>query len=247
MIPVVKAVITIVGCFSFAANASGPQVPHVFTDGTVAKADEVNANFQELADRIAEGFQLIGSNTSESYSAIDYIQSNGSTISYSIPADVLGDGASQLQEVDAVVWDETNPDNIIITKTRTSSGTPSIKKTYIVSQEGVFIQKIEAGDGTSTVYQPPVLLMPTIMKKGQVWTQAYASNSKMTIKTSKLVGEVNLPGSNPHMSDCLVFEDKFTVDSVQANVNLRLRCRGVGTNELLGIMAAEPYLTKQMQ
>jgi len=34
------------------ANAAGPQVPHVFEGGKKAIANEVNENFQELADRI---------------------------------------------------------------------------------------------------------------------------------------------------------------------------------------------------
>jgi len=34
--------------------AVGPQVQHQFTNGTPANADQVNANFQELADRISD-------------------------------------------------------------------------------------------------------------------------------------------------------------------------------------------------
>jgi hypothetical protein len=149
--------------------ALGPPVTHIFSNGTPANADDVNANFQELADRISE---VPGGDQAMSFDFAGYGFGNIASKTFS----VINPGS---HDSEIRTYERPSANTTIVTITRQMTGTPlNIRKmTYVTSANDVRWTKreeIDANDGATLLYtksiSPGIVVRKNNMKIGQSWS-----------------------------------------------------------------------------
>ena len=170
--------------------AAGDPVPHVFSNGAPADANQVNENFQDLADRISEistssqgpagpqGEQGPPGTGLATYNYLDYSHNfSAKTFEYSI------DGV--LKYTDTRTYDRSTPGTLVVHRHRISNSNPATEDfsstTYSVDEDGLRLSQILAYDtfdinnpGANDPiaiqeYSPPILLRKTSMMMGVTW------------------------------------------------------------------------------
>ena len=149
--------------------AVGPSVAHIFSNGTPANADHVNANFQELANRISE---VAGGDQATSFDFAGYGAGNMASKTFSITG-------SAGQDIEIRTFERPDANTTVVTQNRQLLGvTNRIRKlTYVTSADDVrwtMRQDIDPSDGTTLLYtlsvSPGIVVRKNNMKIGQPWS-----------------------------------------------------------------------------
>jgi len=222
---------------SASAFAASP-VQHIFSNGQPADANQVNENFQELADRIEEipvGPQGPQGDPGEKGDPgadvveimLDSYRHNFSaktfSISYNNQQDVLQDIRS---------YDRSIPNQVVETRVR---GLASPRKFYYTAGAGQDITRtqFEIYDlanpellSSREVYSPPVLLRKNSMLIGHPWNTVYTAittdelngsavvNESLTIETRTLLGQESITVKNNLYDNCIKLEIVQTTTSL---------------------------------
>jgi len=233
-----KSLALLIAAFIGSQAFAAPPVQHIFSNGQPADANQVNQNFQELADRIEEipvGPQGPQGEAGEKGDAgtgvveimLDTYRHNFSSktfsISYNSQQDILQDIRT---------YDRSIPNQIIETRVR---GQASPRKFYYSSGVGQHITRtqFEIYDianpellSTREVYNPPVLLRKNSMVVGHPWNTVYTTvatdelngsavvNESLTIETRTLLGQESITVKNNLYDDCIKLEIVQTTTSL---------------------------------
>lgn len=149
--------------------AVGPPVAHEFFNGTPADADHVNANFQELANRISD---IPGGDQAASFGYSGYGSSGVTSKTFTV-------SGPQGQDFEIRTFERPDANTTIVMQSRQFMGaTNRIRRlTYIKSADDVRWTKredVDPIDGTTLLYtltmSPGVVVRKNGMKIGQPWS-----------------------------------------------------------------------------
>lgn len=222
---------------SFAA----PPVQHIFSNGQPADANQVNDNFQELADRIEEipeGPQGPKGEPGQGVVSIDYetYQNNFTSKVFSISRKVAN--GQTVFETEVRTYDRSVPGKIVETRESILSDTGTrihyVKYYYTVGQgQGLVETHLERFSPSDPVtlfetetYTPPLLITKNQMALGQSWNTTGTSvamrvnsttpaNEALLIESRTVLDLENITVNGVQYQDCL----KIEINDTYSNKN----------------------------
>lgn len=223
------------------ANAAGPTVPHSFQSGQKAVASEVNANFQNLADRIDDlSVRIDGLPGGTVLNLSDFSQADNITgKSFQISNNANGCTADNRTYTKNVVGDTTT---IVETVVGTSAGgaTPCSHVTNTLERNptGLRVAKVDTRtpDGAtltdSVTFIPAQLYLPAQLSKGSTWSGetvlTRSSGATVFLAQHTLIGLENVTVPKGTFNNCLKTYRSSVAGTGSSTARVEWRCPGMG-------------------
>lgn len=248
-----KIILTSILAISFTSAlviAAGTPVSHIFKGGDPASASRVNANFQELADRIADA------KTKDVYDFHNYIADS------SIQSKEFNT-TGRCGDKDIRTFSRSNvTDGIKVTIERkdTNLGVvcSHIERDYLISTTNYQLLEARGYDLSSTLtggetYDEPISLMTSTMKMNSTYADVTTTTpvppqtppGSAYIHTYTLVGieDVTVPyNSSTTYTDCL----KLHISRSYINHQIKWYCPTVGYVKTILFTAAGAWVTREL-